>query len=37
LVQRDLERRFASVERRLSPLNMPPAFLFRCTEPVDAR
>ncbi|MDQ3721369.1 MAG: methyltransferase domain-containing protein [Actinomycetota bacterium] len=37
LVQRDLERRFASVERRLSPLNVPPAFLFRCTEPVAAR
>jgi len=37
LVQRDLERRFASVERRLSPLNMPPAFLFRCTEPVAAQ
>ncbi len=36
LVQRDLERRFASVERRLSPLNVPPAFLFRCTRPVGA-
>lgn len=37
LVQRDLERRFAAVERRISPLNLPPAFLFRCTGPLDAR
>ncbi|MDQ3587521.1 MAG: methyltransferase [Actinomycetota bacterium] len=37
LVQRDLERRFAAVERRISPLNLPPAFLFRCTGPVDVR
>ena len=35
LIKRELERRFASVERRLSPLNLPPAFLFRCTTPVD--
>lgn len=37
LVQRELERRFASVQRRISPLNLPPAFLFRCTEPVRDR
>lgn len=34
LLQRQLERRFGSVQRRLSPLNVPPAFLFRCAEPV---
>ena len=31
MVQRDLERYFASVRRRLSPLNVPPAFLFACS------
>lgn len=31
MVQRDLERVFASVRRRLSPINVPPAFLFRCS------
>jgi phospholipid N-methyltransferase len=31
LVQRDLSRIFASVRRRFSPLNVPPAFLFRCS------
>jgi len=36
LIERELARRFASVERRLSPLNLPPAFLFRCTGPVAA-
>jgi phospholipid N-methyltransferase len=30
LVQRELERTFASVERRLSPRNVPPAVLFAC-------
>lgn len=30
LVQRELERTFGSVERRLSPLNVPPAVLFAC-------
>ncbi len=30
LVQRELRRRFGSVERRLSPLNVPPAVLFVC-------
>ena len=36
-VQRELERRFACVERRLSPVNLPPAFLFRCTGPLGGR
>ena len=31
LVQRDLKRIFASVRRRFSPLNVPPAFLFACS------
>jgi phospholipid N-methyltransferase len=31
MVQRDLERIFASVRRRVSPLNVPPAFLFACS------
>jgi phospholipid N-methyltransferase len=35
-VQRELERRFSSVERRFSPLNLPPAVLFRCTKPLAA-
>ena len=35
--QRDLERTFGPVERRLSPLNVPPAVLFVCRpEPVVA-
>ncbi len=34
MVQRDLERYFASVRRRLSPLNVPPAFLFACSAAV---
>jgi phospholipid N-methyltransferase len=34
LIKNELERRFASVERRLSLLNLPPAFLFRCSKPV---
>lgn len=29
-VQRDLERTFGSVQRRFSPLNVPPAVLFAC-------
>lgn len=36
LIKRELDRRFASVERRLSPLNLPPAFLFRCRAPAAA-
>ena len=31
MVQRDLKRTFASVRRRVSPINVPPAFLFRCS------
>ena len=31
LVEKDLESVFASVRRRISPLNVPPAFLFRCS------
>ena len=30
VLQKDLTRRFASVRRRLSPLNVPPAFLYAC-------
>lgn len=33
LVRPDLEQRFRDVRRRLSPLNLPPAFLFACTGP----
>jgi len=36
LIQAELERRFTSVERRLSLLNLPPAFLYRCTATVAA-
>ena len=31
-IQRELQRRFAHVERRISPLNVPPALLFRCSQ-----
>ncbi|HLM27673.1 MAG TPA: methyltransferase domain-containing protein [Thermoleophilaceae bacterium] len=31
-IQRELQRRFANVERRISPVNVPPAFLFRCSQ-----
>jgi phospholipid N-methyltransferase len=34
VLQRDLTRRFASVRRRLSPLNIPPAFLYACRMPL---
>jgi phospholipid N-methyltransferase len=34
MVQRDLKRVFASVRRRVSPLNVPPAFLFQCSTAV---
>jgi phospholipid N-methyltransferase len=37
LVQGELQRRFRSVKRRISPLNLPPAFLFRCSGPAIAR
>lgn len=32
-LQEEFARRFASVRRRLQPLNIPPAFLFACREP----
>lgn len=31
MAQRELERHFASVRRRVSPVNVPPAFLFQCS------
>jgi phospholipid N-methyltransferase len=31
MAQRDFEHHFASVRRRVSPVNVPPAFLFRCS------
>ena len=34
LIERELRRAFASVNRRISPVNVPPAFLFACREPV---
>ncbi len=34
VLQRDLERRFASVRRRVSLFNVPPAFLFACRTPL---
>ena len=33
-VQKDLERHFASVRRRVSFVNVPPAFLFACSSPL---
>ncbi|MDP8930290.1 MAG: methyltransferase domain-containing protein [Actinomycetota bacterium] len=35
LLEGDLRRRFASVRRRASLLNVPPAFLFACRAPVE--
>ncbi|MBA2429229.1 MAG: methyltransferase domain-containing protein [Thermoleophilaceae bacterium] len=35
LVGADLRRRFSSVTRRLSPLNVPPAVLFACRDGAD--
>ncbi len=34
LIEAELRRRFRSVRRRISPVNVPPAWLFACTEPV---
>jgi phospholipid N-methyltransferase len=31
MAQRELERHFTSVRRSVSPVNVPPAFLFRCS------
>ena len=36
LIQSELRRLFASVRRRISPLNVPPAFLFACRLTPDA-
>ncbi|RJK95301.1 class I SAM-dependent methyltransferase [Vallicoccus soli] len=33
LIARDLGRLFASVQRRVSPLNVPPAVLYACRDP----
>lgn len=35
-IRADLEARFASVERVVSPVNVPPAFLYRCMAPIKA-
>jgi phospholipid N-methyltransferase len=32
LILSELRRRFASVRKRISPLNVPPAFLFACSQ-----
>jgi phospholipid N-methyltransferase len=32
LIQSELRKRFASVRRRISPWNVPPAFLFACSQ-----
>src|SRR5215217_5044368 len=34
VLQGDLTQRFASVRRRVSPLNVPPAFLYACRMPL---
>jgi phospholipid N-methyltransferase len=34
LIEAELRRRFGSVQRRISMLNVPPAWLFGCTEPI---
>ena len=36
LIQSELRRLFPSVRRRISPLNVPPAFLFACRLTADA-
>jgi phospholipid N-methyltransferase len=36
LIEPELRRRFGSVRRRISPRNVPPAFLFACTSPLTA-
>jgi phospholipid N-methyltransferase len=33
LIQSELERRFRTVRRRITPWNVPPAFLFACSQP----
>ena len=34
LIESELRRRFGTVRRRISPLNVPPAWLFACSVPV---
>jgi phospholipid N-methyltransferase len=36
LIEAELRRRFGTVRRRISPLNVPPAWLFACSAPVAA-
>jgi phospholipid N-methyltransferase len=36
IIEPELRRRFGSVRRRISPRNVPPAFLFACTSPLTA-
>jgi phospholipid N-methyltransferase len=36
LIESELRRRFGTVRRRISPLNVPPAWLFSCSVPVFA-
>jgi phospholipid N-methyltransferase len=36
LIQSELRRLFPSVRRRISVLNVPPAFLFACSQQPDA-
>jgi phospholipid N-methyltransferase len=33
VIRGELQRRFGSVRQRITPWNVPPAFLFACTEP----
>ena len=35
LLARELSRLFATVSRRISPVNVPPAFLYACRDPRD--
>jgi phospholipid N-methyltransferase len=35
LIESELRRRFGTVRRRISPLNVPPAWLFACSVPVS--
>ena len=37
LIEAELRRRFGSVRRRVSMLNVPPAFLFACTSPLPTQ
>ncbi len=35
IIQGELRKRFASVRRRMSPRNVPPAFLYACSSPLE--